>query len=1114
VKTKVRQNGDFIFADVQPGTFTVTVVAPTYKQLRALNLVLNASQSLSAGTLVLQLGEVTQSISVTAATTPIQNDSSERSGVLDEKQIGNLLSAGRDVMSLLRVMPGVVSGGESATLSTSTTPYINGVNNWYNMATVDGVSGNTRGYAVLDTPLNLDAIKEVTVMAANYQAQYGKTSGASVNLVSKSGTREFHGSIYYYGRNEALNANAYFNKRNGQARPRYRYNTVGATLGGPIFFSDKFNRNKNKLFFFISVEDDPNQTPEGINYYTVPTALERTGDFSQTYNQGTTTQNGSTLIHVKDPTSQGACAVNSTVPGPGCFPGNIVPSSRLNKDEVGLLNMMPLPNFSNLAVSAGRYNYVTNTVADQPVNQEIFRVDFFPTDKLHMFFRGDLETVNNNGFNSPTDPAPWGIRINYRTKNPNFAYNTTYTFSPTTINELNLGTSGWGEAQLFNQDDLNKFRLSPSGYNIASLYPGNNPLNLVPSVSFGGITGAAGISWNTRFPIEDQVRDYSVTDNLTKILGSHTVKVGVDAQTDSYLQKEKTGVGAFSFARDINNPSDSNYAYSNALLGNFDLYSEVLKLNDFKPRTITLEWYTQDQWKANKQLTLDYGVRYSWDMPQHLAYGANFVPSMFSAALAPVLYRPTATKISLDPTTGVATYPAAYSGLYVPNTGSVTNGTLSVNTPGFPQGTYYGNGLLLAPRVGFAFDPYGLGKTVIRGGYGIFYNVRPYTAQVGGLYANPPASFKPQQYYGNVNSFRDASGLLGPSSVGAAIELHPKEVSTMNMSLGVQQMMGAGVVLDVAYVGTLGRHLSDFRNINEVPYGAEFALQNQSPAGGALSDNFFRFYPGYATINYTRFDLTSNYNALQVNVTRRFSKSLGFGLAYTWSKSMDYTDAVNGTVALYQDLRTWNYGPAGWDRRNNIVGNYVWSLPKGSGVWSNWLTRSLLDSWQLSGIASYVSGNPGSITFSTSNNANITGGGDGARVVLSGDPNQGAPHLFNKWFNTSVVSVPVAGKAATSTTPAVQGQAGNAPKVNFYNPGLTNFDTALFKNFPMKDKATVQFRLETYNTLNHPEFNAVSGAAVFANANSASTPQTSSGFGQISSSAHPRYLQLALRINF
>jgi hypothetical protein len=192
---------------------------------------------------------------------------------------------------------------------------------------------------------------------------------------------------------------------------------------------------------------------------------------------------------------------------------------------------------------------------------------------------------------------------------------------------------------------------------------------------------------------------------------------------------------------------------------------------------------------------------------------------------------------------------------------------------------------------------------VIRGGYGIFYNTRPRTSQVAGLYANPPATFKPQQYYGNVNSFRDASGLLGPSSVGAALPLHPAEVSTMNMSLGIQQQMGAGTVLDVAYVGTLGRHVSGFRNINQVPYGAEFERKNQSPAGGILPDNFFRPYPGYATINMQSFDLTSNYNSLQVKLTRRFSKSLGFGLAYTWSKAMDYTDAVNGGVALYQNLR-------------------------------------------------------------------------------------------------------------------------------------------------------------------------------------------------------------------
>lgn len=1114
VETKTRQNGDFVFADVQPGNFTVSVEAPGYKRLRKVNLVLNASQVLSAGVIVLEIGEVTESVTVTAAITPLQNGSSERSDVLDEKQIGNLLTEGRDVMSLLTTMPGVVSGGEAASLGVSTTPYINGVNSEYNMATVDGVAGNTRGYAVLDTPLNLDAIKEVTVMAANYQAQYGKTSGASINLVTKSGTSQFHGSTYYYGRNEAFNANSYFNNRNRLLRPRYRYNTIGATLGGPVFWPNHFDRNRNKLFFFVSVEDDPNQSPEGIKYYVVPTALERMGDFSQTYNQSTATHNSSTLIRIKDPSSSGTCTLNSATPGPGCFPDNKIPNTRISQTGLGLLNVFPLPNITDLSITGGRYNYVTNTVADMPVNQEIFRIDYFPTEKWHMFFRGDLETVNDNGFNSPTDPAPWGIRIDYRTKNPNFVFNTTYPFSPTLINELNMGTSGWGEAQLYNKNDLAQLQQSPTGYNLGSLYPGNNPLNLVPSMSFGGISGAASISWNTRFPIEDQVRDYSVTDNLTKFLGSHTIKMGIDAQTDSYLQKEKTGIGAFSFSRDTSNPYDSNYAYSNALLGNFDNYAEVMKLNDFKPRTITLEWYTQDQWKVNKQLTLDYGVRYSWDMAQHLAYGANFVPSMYSPSDAPVLYRPTASKTALDPTTGTATYPAAYAGLYVPNTGSLTNGTLSVNTPGYPQGTYYGNGLLFAPRVGFALDPYGTGRTVWRGGYGIFYNVRPRTAQAGGLYANPPATFKPQQYYGNLSTFKDATGLLGPSSVGWAIELHPREVSSMNMSLGIQQMVGKGTVLDIAYVGTLGRHVSDFRNINEVPYGAEFALQNQSPAGGMLPDNFFRPYPGYATINFQSFDLTSNYNALQVKVTRRFSRGIGFGLAYTWSKAMDYTDSLNGTVAVYQNLRAWNYGPAGWDRRNNLVGNYIWSLPRGSRIWSNKVTRSILDNWQLSGIASYISGNPGSIAFTTSNGANITGGGDTPRVVLTGDPNQNAPHTFTKWFNTSVVQVPLAGKAATSTTPAVQGQPGNAPKVNFYNPGVTNFNTALFKNIPLEKKAVIQFRLETYNTLNHPEFNSADGDAVFANANSSITPQSSTGFGQINNTAQPRYLQLALRINY
>jgi hypothetical protein len=264
------------------------------------------------------------------------------------------------------------------------------------------------------------------------------------------------------------------------------------------------------------------------------------------------------------------------------------------------------------------------------------------------------------------------------------------------------------------------------------------------------------------------------------------------------------------------------------------------------------------------------------------------------------------------------------------------------------------------------------------------------------------------------------------------------------------------------------------------------------------------------------FNLTSNYNALQTKLTRRFSKGLEFGASYTWSKAMDYTDTYNGTVALYQNLRAWNYGPAGWDRRQNFVVNYLYSIPKLSQHWNNLLTRSVLDNWQISGIASHISGAPGSIALKTSTTTNITGGGDGARVVLSCDPMSGAPKKFAQWFNTGCVSVPLAGAPAKDATNTgfQAGQTGNAPKVNYFLPGETNFDTALFRNIPIENKVMVQFRLETYNTFNHTEFNAVNNTATFKDASSVSNPETDATFGQLNGTENPRYLQIALRLSF
>ena len=1151
VTTRTNANGDFIFTNAQPGIYSVIVSAVGYKELRKVHLVLSASQDISAGTFALSVGTVSESVTVEADVTPLQTTSSERSGVLDVQQMDNLLAIGRDAMALVRVMPGVVGGEGAASLSTSGTPTVNGVNSEYNLATIDGMTGNTRGLATLDTPLNLDAIQEVTLLGSNYQAQYGKTAGANFNFVTKSGTQTFHGGLYYYFRNEDLNANSWFNKYNSQVRPRYRYNTAGGTLGGPVYWPGKFNSNKNKLFFFVSIEDDPTKQPEGLKYYRVPTLIETQGNFSQTYNQGNIQFDPAHLIRIRNPNSSGSCPVNSATPGPGCFPGNVIPTGLINPQSQILLKTIydntlaknPSQAFTNYTLNSNNYNYITNYSADRPVNQEIFRIDYFPTQRLHMFFRGELTKVNDNGYSSPANKLPWLMPVNYQTSQPNFVYNLIYTLTPTLVNELNLGTAGWAEHQLYSASDLAKVTTSSSGFNLPSLYQGVNPLNLFPAVNFGGVRDAATYGWDSRFPMADQVRSTEVTDNVTKVIGNHTLKLGVDMETDTYLQPSKNRVGTFSFNRDTNNPSDSNLAYSNALLGNLDTYSQVTQLHNYDPRTNSLEWYYQDTWKARQNLTLDLGIRNSYDMAQQLKVGNNFVPNLFSAANAPILYQSTNEgKNAVDPITGQI-YPKAYIGLMVPNTGNLNNGVLYVKTNGYPEGTTYGEGLLWAPRIGFAWSV--RPATVIRGGLGMFYNVRARSGQEGDLTNNAPTTNSPEQFYTSVNSsasnYYAASGignLNGPFTIGHALPLHSHVPYSEQASLGVQHQLRFDVVVDVAYVGTFTKHASDYTPINEVPYGAEFQLANNYvskvsngvPTYSPLPDNFFRPYAGFSAINMQNFNLTANYNSLQVQVTRRFKDGLEFGVAYTYSRTMDYTDSYNGTVALYQNLRAWDYGPANTNRKHNLVVNYLWGIPKGSSIfgansaWNNFATRKIFDGWQISGIASYISGSPGTIGYSLHNGQNVTGGGDGARIVLTCDPMHQVhgTRSFHQWFNTACVLPPLAGSGPTAAN-NYQGASYStglgvfSGRINYNNPGYTNFDTALFKNIQIESGLSLQLRVETYNTFNHPEFSGVNATANYANANTqdaTANPQTSNIFGQLSSTQNPRYMQLALRLNF
>lgn len=1146
VKTHVLASGDFIFPDMQPGTFTVVVKAQGYKELRQINLVLNASQNLSAGNLVLQVGAVAESVTVSAAITPLQTTSAERSAVLDNAQMENLLALGRDTLALTRLAPGVVGGEGASSLGSGTSPTVNGVNSQYNFIAVDGVPGNTRGGGTFDTPPNMDAVQEVTLLESSYSAANGKVAGANINLVTKNGTSNFHGGVYYYFRNEDLNANAYFNKFNGAtiARPRYRYNTYGGTLGGPIFWPSKFNSKKDKLFFFVSIENGPIKSPDGTKYFRIPTLAETNGDFSHTYQPN---KNQDLLEYIKNPAASAGTTCSATAgTGGGCFTNNQVP---VNSNQGQILEQILYSNTiakypnnyiaDNPTLTLNNYNYTTNNSSDKSYNQQIVRIDYAPTARLHLFARVNEATINNNGYGSTTNKYTWLFPVNYQLTEPSYALNLTYTFTPTLVNEFNFGASAWNEYSRYDPANIAKVQLGASGFNLPSLYAGVNPLNLFPGVTFAGVSGVSGdipsYGWDSRFPFNDNVLNLSFSDGITKVSGPHSYKFGFDYETDTYLQTNHNRVGTFAFDQNSLNPYDSNFAYSNALLGNVATYSQTTALLSYDPRTTVLDFYGQDTWRVNNHLTLDYGMRASYSLAQKLLVGNNFVPSLYTTSQAPSLYLPVSKTQAKDPSGNLV--PAAYGGLFVPNTGNLNNGILYANTPGYPSGTSYNQGLFWQPRFGFAYSIDN--KTVIRGHYGIFYNARSGSGQEGDLTNNAPSTNTPTQYYSSIvatppagsvsGGYYASSGvnnLSGPFSIGHALPFHMPLPYTTEISFGVQRAIPFGAVVDIAYVGTTTQHSSRYVPINEVPYGAEFLYSSQSAAGGTLSDNFFRPYPGFSGINMQQDDLSANYNSLQARITRRLHNGLEFGAAYTYSRTMDYgtcsatgcSDSYNFTSALYQNVRKWNYGPASYDIKHNLAVNYLWALPKASRLWNNFATRSALDGWQISGIVTYLSGAPEQIALAISGNPNITGGGDGARIVQTCDPMHNAPKTFTNWFNNSCLAAPIPGAVGTAANPnGTQYQilsGAFSPKANFFLPGDTNFDTALFKNVALNEKGMrLQLRVETYNTFNHSEFNQVNATTSYSLVNNAYV-QGNGQLGQFSGAANPRYMQLALRLDF
>jgi Carboxypeptidase regulatory-like domain/TonB-dependent Receptor Plug Domain len=1155
---QTNESGRFNFASLQPGVYSVKIEHAGFETMLRTNVVLSANEDLALGDINLKTGQVTETVTVSTEGQIVEKESSDLTARLTSDQLSLISTKGRDITSLLRLIPGTSNDDDIEAVGEgfgTNLPNISGQRGRSTVTTIDGLNASEpSGSNKISMTINQDAVGEIKVLRNNYAAEYGNNGGAMINIVSKGGGTQYRGSVYYFVRNESLNATPFFINQQKLAKPIYRHKIPGFNFSGPLPLP-KFGEGdalvRNKAFFFVSMEKPHTITPTDPITVTVPTLLERKGDFSKSIGS-----NGQPVVII-DPLTGNQ------------FPGNVIPDFRINKSMQNLLNFFPLPN-SAIASNPGRY--VNQKSVDVPKHSYVFRFDVKPGSKDSFYWKGQWWTSDNEGLGTSGWPSGdanrWGISSHYLYKDNGWSGNWVHIFNSAVVNEFYFGMRHDSEGFIPSTGVAEQLTRSAIGYTAPQIFPQNNDMNLVPIVN--GWTSVAGtpanINWLNRWGEtgNDYIRP-SFSDNLSWTHGVHSFKFGT--YFERLLNSEAPGgnwSGTLSFSTSSSFSTalgSTGYAYANALLGNFNTYSEQSGRPFTNNEIHLLQSFAQDEWRVNRRFTLNYGVRVGYHTPffQRDNQGANFDPSRYNPARAPLLYQPactvaltavacpTANRRAFDPRTpNVLLTNVNLVGTFVPGTGDLGNGMILSTDPNAPKGFRNTRSIDLEPRVGLAWDLRGNGKTVLRMMGGVYHapRVGGGTGGASSLGGNPPLqrSFSIGPCAGcNVENVANVIGgaLNAPSTV-AAVEVSSKTPTTYNYTIGIQRDIGYKTVVEAAYVGSLSRHLGERRNINQVPDNAHFIdlnpfgsnclvnvntgctrnpFSNTSINGvhvlGVVGDNFLRPYKGYGDINMTTWSGNSNYNALQVQVNRRYTRGFQYGIAYTYSRTLDYANDDSADVNNGRPYKTFNYGPADFDQTHIFTANYIYDLPKLSHHWNNKFVRLLLDNYEISGTTSYASGKPkvfgsntglnwtysgGTYTISAGQTylntglpcapgyalasgsttsctytgvTDFTGGDATTRPVLLCDPN-------TKVGTADATGLKFAINPACFGKPAAQGDIGNLSRNFVRLPSIFNNDIAIFKNVKIGERREIQLRWEVYNIFNHVNFTDINGAMTFA----------------------------------